>query len=192
MRKLVLFMHVSLDGFTAGAKGEMDWIKVDNDIFEYAGKQTDEADTALYGKVTYQMMESYWPAAGDDPHASEHDKQHSAWYNNVLKVVLSTTLQEADLKNTRVIPNNITEEITTLKQQEGKNILIFGSPRAVHSLMADNLIDDYWLFINPVVLGHGIPLFKNIHDRISLKLVESNVFASGVVCLHYEKDREVK
>src|ERR671933_369653 len=89
MRKLVLFMHTSLDNFVAGPNGEMDWITVDEEIFEYAGKRTSEADTALYGRVTYQMMESYWPTAADQPGASKHDIQHSAWYKSVEKVVVS-------------------------------------------------------------------------------------------------------
>lgn len=181
-------MHTSLDGFVAGPNGEMDWINVDDDMFEYAGKQTDEADTALYGRVTYQMMESYWPTAGDQPTASKHDKQHSSWYNKVTKVVLSRTMQKENLKNTNIISDNIPGEILNLKQATGKNILMFGSPTAAHTLMAENLIDDYWLFVNPILLGKGIPLFKNIKEKTGLKLAESIKFTSGVVCLHYIKD----
>jgi dihydrofolate reductase len=187
MRKLVLFMHTSLDGFVAGLNGEMDWIHVDEDMFEYAGKQTDQADTALYGRVTYQMMESYWPTAGDQPAATKHDKQHSSWYNKVAKVVLSRTMKGAKLPNTKVISDNVSNEIIQLKQATGQDILIFGSPTAAHTLMTENLIDDYWLFVNPLLLGQGIPLFKGIKDKIKLKLVTSNTFTSGVVCLHYER-----
>ncbi len=187
MRKLVLFMHTSLDGFVGGPNGEMDWINVDEDIFEYAGNQTDQADTALYGRVTYQMMESYWPTAGDQPTATKHDKQHSNWYNKVDKVVLSKTMQGVNLINTTIISNNVSNEIIKLKHKTGKDIMIFGSPAATHSLMAENLIDDFWLFVNPVLLGQGIPLFKGIKDRIKLTLVASNAFSSGVVCLHYER-----
>jgi dihydrofolate reductase len=187
MRKLVLFLHTSLDGFVAGPKGEMDWITVDEDMFDYAGQQTDEADTALYGRVTYQMMENYWPSAGKKPNATKHDKQHSNWYNKVEKVVLSKTLKETNLTNTKVITDNISKEITKLKQKEGKNILIFGSPSVAHLLISSNLVDDYWIFLNPVLLGQGIPLFKSIHAKAKLKLVESKIFPSGVVCIHYEK-----
>ena len=188
MKNVVLLMHTSLDGFVAGLNGEMDWIKVDDEMFEYAGKQTDEADIALYGRVTYQMMESYWPTAGDQPNASKHDRQHSNWYNNVTKVVLSRTMPKDDLKKTIVISDNITGEITKLKQASGKNILMIGSPTAAHSLMAENLIDDYWLFVNPILLGQGIPLFKSINEKTTLKLIENITFKSGVVCLHYKKD----
>ena len=144
MRKLILFMHVSLDGFVAGPAGEMNWINVGDDIFEYAGNQTDQADAALYGRITYQMMESYWPTAGDQPNASKHDKQHAAWYNKVDKIVLSKTLQGDNLNKVNIISDNVFNEITKLKQADGRNILIFGSPTACHSLMADDLIDDYW------------------------------------------------
>lgn len=188
MRKLVFFEHTSLDGFVAGPNGEMDWINVDDELFEYAGSETDKADTALYGRVTYEMMESYWPTAGDQPGATKHDKQHSGWYNKVLKVVLSRTMQGQHLANTNIIGDNVSAEIVKLKQAAGTNILAFGSPTAAHYLMAENLIDDYWVFVNPILLGQGIPLFKDISGRIKLKLVESTTLKSGVVCVHYEKD----
>ena len=188
MRSLVLFMHTSLDGFVAGPNGEMDWINVDDEMFEYAGKQTDMADTALYGRITYQMMESYWPTAADQPNATKHDIQHSRWYNSVTKIVISKTLQQHNLTNTKIISDNIAEEIKRIKQQQGKNILIFGSASIAHLLTQHDLIDDYWLFVNPVLLETGIPLFKNIRDRINLKLLENKVFASGVVGLHYKRN----
>ncbi len=187
MRKIVLFIHVSLDGFVAGPNGEMDWITVDEEIFDYAGERTSEATTALYGRVTYQMMENYWPTAADKPNASKHDIEHSTWYNKVHKVILSKTMEGANLHNTKIISTDVPGEIMKLKQQEGKDIIIFGSPSAAHSLMQENLIDDYWLFINPILLGEGTLLFKNIQNRTKLKLVKSNQFKSGVVCLYFEK-----
>src|SRR5258706_3718604 len=186
MRKIVLFMHTSLDGFVAGPNGEMDWINVDAEIFDYAGQRTNEADTALYGRVTYQMMESYLPTAADQPRATKHDIEHSHWYNKVVKVILSRTMKGETPANAIIIADNVTHEINKLKPVSGKDILIFGSPTASHTLMAENLIDDYWLFINPVLLGQGIPLFKDIKNRAALKLVESHPFSVGVICLHYE------
>jgi dihydrofolate reductase len=190
MRKLVLFMHTTLDGFVAGPNGEMDWITVNEEMFDYAGKRTNESDTALYGRVTYEMMESYWPTAGQQPGATKHDVEHSTWYNRVTKVVLSRTMQGANLPNTKIISENVSNEIAGLKQSPGKDILIFGSPSACHSLMAENFIDDYWLFINPILLGEGIPLFKNIKTKTKLKLIETIPFSVGVVCLHYEKETD--
>jgi len=187
MGKLVLFMHTTLDGFVAGTNGEMDWINVDEEIFDYAGNRTNNADTALYGRVTYEMMESYWPTAAEQPTATKHDIEHSRWYNRVTKVVVSKTLKGQNLANTRIISDNLATEINRLKKETAKDILIFGSPGASHSLMAENLIDDYWLFVNPILLGQGLPLFKDIKDRIKLKLVTQHAFSSGVVCLHYER-----
>ena len=187
MGKIVLFMHTTLDGFVAGPNGEMDWIKVDDEIFDYAGNNTDNAETALYGRVTYQMMESYWPTAADRPAATAHEIKHSNWYNKVTKVVLSRSMKGQSLPNTKIISDGLVTEINKLRQETEKDILIFGSPTAVHSLLAENFIDDFWLFINPVLLGQGIPLFKNIEETTKLKLAQCHAFSSGVVCLHYER-----
>ena len=128
MRNLIFFMHTSLDGFVAGLNGEMDWIKVDDEMFDFVATMTDKADTALYGRVTYEMMQSYWPTAGEQPNASKHDKEHSAWYNKVSKIVLSKTISEKGLDNTTVISDQLADNINKIKKQDGKNILIFGSP----------------------------------------------------------------
>ena len=188
MRKLVSFMHVSLDGFVAGPKGEMDWIIVDEEIFDYAGYRTNEADTALYGRVTYEMMEAYWPTAADHPNPSKHDVEHSTWYKKVDKVILSHSMKGKTLPKTKIISENIAGEVNRIKDGRGAEIIIFGSPSASHSLMQENLIDDFWFFVNPVLLGQGIPLFKDIKQRTKLKLIKSHAFSSGVVCLHYAKN----
>src|SRR6185437_13116425 len=165
----ISFMHMSLDGFVAGPNGEMDWIKVDEEIFDYVGKRISESDSALYGRVTYQMMENYWPTAGDKPAASKHDIEHSKWYKKAHKVVLSKTMKGADLPagqaglaNTTIISDNLSDSINEIKQRSGEEILLFGSPTATHSLMQHNLIDGYWIFVNPIILGQGIPLFTDI------------------------------
>ena len=184
-------MHISLDGFVAGPNGEMDWIKVDEEIFDYVGKRISEGDTALYGRVTYQMMEGYWPTAGEQPGASKHDIEHSKWYKNVQKVVLSKTMKDATLPNTKIISDNIAGRINEIKQSASGNeeILLFGSPTATHSLMQLNLIDGYWLFVNPIILGRGIPLFAGIKDKINLQLLATRQFASGVTELNYMVER---
>ncbi len=179
-------MHTSLDGFVAGPNKEMNWIHVDEEIFDFVGNRTDEADTALYGRVTWEMMEAYWPTAASQPGATKHDIHHSAWYKKVDKVVLSRTLKGKNLPNTKIISDNISTEISQIKQKPGKEIIIFGSPSASHSLMRENLIDEYWLFLNPILLGEGIPMFKNIKERTALKLVSSHAFSSSVICLHYK------
>ncbi len=187
MRKLIFFMHTSLDGFVAGPNGEMNWIKVDDELFDFVATMTDKADTALYGRVTYEMMQGYWPNAGKEPGASKHDKEHSAWYNQVSKVVLSTTMSEQGLTNTTVISDQLANNVNKIKSQDGKNILIFGSPRASHSLLNEGLVDEFWLFVNPILVGKGMPLFKDVPGTTKLKLVESKTFSNGVIALHYGK-----
>jgi dihydrofolate reductase len=190
MRKIVSFVHLSLDGFVASAEGGLDWVSITEELFDYVEQRILQTDTALYGRVTYQMMEGYWPTAAEQPNASKHDHEHSRWYKTARKVVLSKTLAEKNDANTKIIRSHLSDEITQLKQSTGSEILVFGSPSATHALMAENLIDEYWIFINPVLLEKGIPLFKNIKDRTALKLVKSKIFTSGVVCLHYEVKRQ--
>lgn len=187
MRKIILSNNISVDGFVAGLNREIDWIHIDEELFDYIVRLTDQADTAMYGRVTYQLMENYWPTAGDKPHASRHDIEHSRWYNRAHKVIISKSLNGKNIKDRQIIGSNLPEEVNELKNQSGKNILIFGSPGAAQSLMKHNLIDELWLFVNPIILGEGMPLFKNRPDKVYLKLVESRVFSSGVVELHYEK-----
>ena len=189
MRKIISFKHISLDGFVAGPNGEMDWIKIDEEIFDHVGKRINKGDTALYGRVTYEMMENYWPTAADKPNATKHDIQHSKWYGKVHKVVLSKTMKDEGLANTTIISNNLPDKIKEIKQPPGEDILLFGSPTATHSLMKLNLIDGYWLFVNPIILGRGIPLFTDIQDKIKLNLVTTRRFSSGVTELNYTVER---
>jgi len=186
IRKVVSFMHISVDGFAAGENGEMDWILVDEEMFDYAADRTKEADTALYGRVTYELMESYWPTAAEQPHPTKHDIEHSHWYKNVAKIIVSKTMKGAEIPNTTIISENLADEIRHLKNQKGKEIILFGSPSITHALMDENLIDDYWLFVNPILLGKGISLFKDLKNSLPLKLQTSSLFKSGVVSLHYK------
>ena len=188
MRKIISFMHISLDGFVAGPNGEMDWVKVDEEIFDYGHKRISEGDTALYGRVTYEMMEGYWPTAADSPTATRHDIEHSKWYSKVHKVVLSKTMKDEGLTNTKIISDNLWDSIHEIKQQAGSDILLFGSPTATHSLMQQNLIDGYWLFVNPIILGRGIPLFADIKHKTKLKLLTTRQFICGVTELNYIVD----
>ena len=185
MRKIISFMHISLDGFVATLNGELNWVKVDQEIFDYVGKRIGGGDTALYGRKTFELMESYWPTAGEKPNATKHDIEHSKWYKNVHKIVLSKTMKEAVSANTKFISDNISDRINEIKQGAGEDILLFGSPTATHALIQQNLIDGYLLFLNPTILGQGIPLFKDIKNKISLKLMNTRQFTSGVIELNY-------
>ena len=190
MRKLISFMHISLDGFVAGPNGEMNWITLGEEIFDHVGERIGDTDTALYGRVTYEMMENYWPTAGDKPNASRHDMKHSKWYKKAHKIVLSKTMKDAGLTDTTIISDNISVKINEIKQQAGGEILLFGSPTATHSLIQQNLIDGYWLFVNPIILGQGIPLFTNIKDKMKLQLLTTRQFTSGVTELNYIVDKQ--
>ncbi len=133
-------MHMSLDGFVAGPNGEMDWIRLPQELFDWGGILTEQADTALYGRITYEMMQNYWPNAGSRPNASKHDKDHSAWYNKVTKVVVSKTMKDAGLEKTMIIRDHIAQNVEKLKQQPGKNIQMYGSPSVIQELLnADSM-----------------------------------------------------
>lgn len=186
MRKIISFMHISLDGFVAGPNGEMDWIKVDDEIFDHVHERISGTDTAMYGRVTYDMMEGYWPNAGKAPDASKHDKQHSGWYAKAHKLVLSRSLNGKALPNTTILCDALAERVNAIRHTEGSEILLFGSPTATHVLMELGLIDGYWLFVNPIILGKGVPLFKGITEKIKLKVVSNRSFANGVEELSYE------
>lgn len=177
-------MHISLDGFVAGPQGEMDWILFNAEIGDYVKNATDEADTVLYGRVTYGMMESYWPTAADQPGASKHDIEHAQWVKKAQKIVFSSSLKTTNWENTR-IEKDIPATVAHLKEQPGKNLLLIGSPRIAHAMMDLDLIDEYWINVNPIILGAGIPLFRNIRHRTRLELLSSLTFSCGVVGLRY-------
>ena len=188
MSKLVVAMHVSLDGFVAGIHGEMDWIAVDEALFDFVGTLTAGASAALYGRNTFEMMNSYWPTAADGPNASRHDVEHAAWYNAVTKYVLSDSMTATMPKVEVVRGEGLAASIAEIKQRESGNIVIFGSPRAVHTLLRERLIDEIHLFVNPVVLGQGIPMFEAGTTRTSLALQSSRVFDTiGVVYCAYAR-----
>ena len=189
MSRIISFMHISLDGFVAGPNKEMNWIKVDEEIFDHVGKRISQTDTAIYGRITYELMEGYWPTAADKPTASKHDIEHSAWYKNVNKVVLSKTMKGQRTANTKIISDNISDSINEIKKQPGGDVLVFGSPSATHSLIQLDLVDGYWLFVNPIILGEGIPLFTGSKERTKLKLLTTRQFKSGVTELNYTVDR---
>jgi dihydrofolate reductase len=133
-------------------------------------------------------MESYWPTAADSPMATKHDIDHASWVNPALKIVFSRSLKRADWPNTRIVKDHIAEEIGRLKKQPGKNLILFASPTLASTFMNLDLIDEYWFNINPIILGKGKPLFKDLGDMRKLKLLGSKTYKSGVVNLHYGRN----
>jgi dihydrofolate reductase len=187
MRKLVLFMHVSLDGFAADADSGLGWISYDSELQQYAQGIVDMVGSPVYGRVTYELMAGYWPGVLNDPNASAHSKAHAQWVDKATKFVFSRTMKKADWNNTIVINDNIAEEINKLKQQPGKDLVIFGSPGLAHSFMELDLIDEYQFTLNPVLLGSGKHVYEHIKNKTNLKLIKSTALKSGVLGLHYAK-----
>ena len=186
MRKLFSFNMVTLDGFFAGPGGDISWHNVDEEFNEFAIQQTGTLDVIMFGRVTYQMMASYWPtetAIKDDPVVAGQ-------MNRASKLVFSRTLDKAEWNNTRLIKDHTAEEITKLKQQPGRDMAIFGSANLMSTLMHLDLIDEHRIIVNPVVLGSGIPLFQGIQHPLKLKLLNSRTFRSGNVLLYYQPERK--
>ncbi|WP_379154638.1 dihydrofolate reductase family protein [Paenibacillus sp. sgz5001063] len=191
MRKLVLFLHASLDGFVEGPNGEMDigWVSYDADLEKHAKDILSTADTVIWGRGTYQMMHNYWPSVPSNPSASQHERNHAEWIEETAKIVFSTTLEKVEWNNSRLVKEGIEEEIQNLKQQPGKDMVILGSPRLAHYLMQLNLIDEYKITVSPVLIGSGLPLFQGLKDKINLTLLENKTFDSGAIGLVYQTVR---
>jgi dihydrofolate reductase len=113
-------MHTSLDGFVAGTNGEMNWITFNEELADDVGKLTEGADAAIYGRITYEMMESYWPTPADSPSATKHDIEHANWVNNALKIVFSKSIEKTDWQNTKILREINVEEISAMKKHDGK------------------------------------------------------------------------
>jgi len=189
MRKLIVFCHLSLDGVAAIPSGDLDWISYDTELEKWAETIVAATDTAMYGKVTYELMK-YWQTVPTNPEATQHELEHAHWIEQVEKIVVSAAGMEPDWNNTRVISQNLEEEITKLKQAPGGNITIFGSPTLANSLIKLGLVDEYHLSVSPTVLGEGKFLFAGVKDAIKLKLLEEKTLGSGAVTLHYATSRE--
>ncbi len=185
MRKVLLFMMVTLDGFFEGPEHEIDWHNVDEEFNDFAINQLDDLGMLLFGRVTYEMMASFWPT----PFAIETDPIVAEKMNTIPKVVVSTSLAQADWQNTRLVKEHVAEEIAQLKQQPGKDIAIFGSSDLAVSLLQMGLLDELRIMVNPVVLGGGKLLFKGLDERLKLKLLKTQQFQSGNVLLYYQPER---
>lgn len=188
MRKVFLFMMVTLDGFFEGPNQDISWHNVDEEFNEFAIQQLDELDTLLFGRVTYEVMASFWPTQ----FALENDPIVAGKMNAIPKVVFSRTLEKAEWHNTRLVKEHIAEEVSKLKQQPGKDLAIFGSSDLTVSLLEMGLVDELRIMVNPVVLGSGKALFHGIHDKLNLKLLKTKTFGSGNVLLYYQPATEEK
>ena len=182
MRKIFAFIMTTLDGYYEGPNQEFDFRVIDEEFNRFAIEQLDEADTLLFGRATYEGMAAYWPT----PAGEQDDPEIAARMNGLSKVVVSRTLDDAEWANTRVIKDDVTGELTRLKQQPGKDIAILGSSDLTVRLLQAGLVDEVQIMVNPVVVGAGKSVFRTAPGRISLKLLKSRLFDSGNVLVHYQ------
>lgn len=180
-----MFNLVSIDGYFAGPDGNIDWHNVDEEFNEFAVEQTKTFGTIIFGKTTYQMFEDYWPAAINNPELSPEDHEIGRTIDNIDKIVFSKTLKKVTWKNTKLFHEISPKDIKKLKQQKGKDLVIFGSGTIVQAMTNLGLIDEYRLLVNPIILGRGKQLFANIKDKHDLKLSGTRTFKNGNVLLSY-------
>jgi len=182
MRKITTFNFTTLDGYFKGPGGDISWHRHGAEEGEYAAESLQSDNMLLFGRITYEMMSGYWPT----PMAMEHDPVVASEMNEAEKIVFSNTLTLAHWNNTTILSGDIIEKIKEIKRSPGKNMTLLGSGTILTQLAEAGLIDEYQVMIDPVVLGEGTPLFKNIGHQLELKLTETRAFSSGVVLLRYE------
>lgn len=183
MRKLIAGMNMTLDGFC-----DHTTMSADEEIHQHYTEALQEAGTLLYGRTTYQLMESYWPAVVKNPTGNKAMDDFAVAIDAVPKIVYSRTLKSIEWKTAELKRGIVKEEILEIKQQEGKNIFA-GSPSLIVALTQLGLVDEFQLGIHPIIAGSGLPLFKNIKERVDLKLTKTKTFSCGALILYYEPTR---
>jgi dihydrofolate reductase len=184
MRKVIYSMGLSLDGFIAGPNGEIDWSAPDEELHRFHNEQTRELDAHFCGRRLYEEM-LYWETADQNPSAGEPELEFARIWQNLPKIVFSKTLEKVE-GNARLASEGVAEEVAKLKEQPGKDLAVGGAGLA-SSFTSLGLIDEYRLFVNPVVLGGGTPYFPRLDEQINLELVETRTFGSRVVYLRYRR-----
>jgi dihydrofolate reductase len=184
MRKLIAAINMTLDGFCDHTAGI-----ADDETHQHYNELLSNAGTLIYGRITYQLMESHWPTVIKNPTGNKSTDEFAVLIDNIPKIVFSRTLKGVDWKNTTLKKEVIKEEILELKQSHnggGSKNIVVGSPGLIVALAQLDLIDEYQLNIQPIILGSGLPLFKNIRDQIDLKLLKTKTFGCGSVIHYYE------
>ncbi|MEO8610110.1 MAG: dihydrofolate reductase family protein [Chloroflexota bacterium] len=194
MRKVVLYMTITVDGFLAGANGELDWGVALEDEQAIDTGLIDQVDMALIGHGVYKDMADYWTSAVENPSTPKREAEFAEKFNAIRKLVFSTTAEQLEWNNTKQIlvkgKDDIAQAVTALKKQPGKDMVLYGGVRIAQTFVQLGLIDEYQLVVHPVILGSGQPLFKDIEDRINLKLVSTKHDKSGVVLLCYQPEKK--
>jgi dihydrofolate reductase len=184
MRKLIYSMSVSLDGFIAGPEGEIDWGAPDEELHRFHNQRIRELGAQLCGRRLYEVM-TYWETAEQQASLPEHELEFARIWKDLPKVVFSKTLEKV-VGNARLVKGDAAEEVARLKEEPGKDLGVGGAGLAA-SLIKFGLVDEYQVFVNPVVLGDGTPFFPAVDDRINLELVETRTFGSRVVYVRYRR-----
>ena len=185
MRKLIVFNHVSLDGYFTDANGDMRFAQnpiPDAEWDAFVAGNAGNGGTLVFGRVTYDLMVSFWPT----PMAAEQMPDVAERMNSLPKIVFSRKMKEASWQNTKLVKNDMAGEIRKMKKEDGENMVIFGSGTVVSQLAQENLIDEYQFVVDPVVLGKGRTMFDGVKEKFVLKLKSSRTFANGNVLLCYE------
>ncbi|MDD4969198.1 MAG: dihydrofolate reductase family protein [Paludibacter sp.] len=182
MRKVKAFIFITLDGYYAGEEGDISWHNHGHEENEYASRSMSAGDILLFGRVTYDMMQSYWPT----PMAKMNDPVVAEGMNKSEKLVFSRTLKKTSWENSTLVKEDVVEELKRLKLQPGKDMTLLGSGSILKQLAEHGLIDEYQIMVDPVVIGSGVRLFEGIREQLNLKLVSTTAFKSGVVLLCYQ------
>jgi dihydrofolate reductase len=185
MRKIILFMSVSLDGFIEGPDRELDWHMVDDELHSHFNEQLRAMGAFLNGRVTYELMAGFWPTADADPSSTGPMAEFAGIWRDMPKIVFSRTLERADW-NTTIVRDVVVEEIMALTAQPGGDLALGGADLAA-AFMQHDLIDEYRLYIHPILIGRGKPLFQASDTRTKLRLAETRTFGNGVVLLRYQR-----
>jgi len=189
MRKLIVFNHVTLDGYFADMNGDMSWAhKQDAEWKAFAAENASDGGTLVFGRITYDLMASFWPT----PLATQIDPVVAERMNNLPKVVFSRTLDKASWNNTKLVKGDIAAAIRKMKREPGEGMVILGSGSIVAQLAQAGLIDEYQIVVNPIVLGKGKTMFDDIKEKLSLKLIKTRTFGNGNVLLCYEPMKKEK
>jgi dihydrofolate reductase len=183
MRKLIAAINMTLDGFCDHTA-----MIADDEVHEHYNDLLKNAGMLLYGRVTYQLMESYWPSVVKNPTDNKPINEFAVLIDDIEKIVFSRTLKSVSWKNSILKNEIIKNDILKLKQKPGKDILA-GSPSLIVALTQLDLVDEYQLSVQPTILGYGLPLFNNIKDRVDLKLLKTKTFECGAVTFYYEPKR---
>jgi len=183
MRKVIYAMNLSLDGFIEDRNGSLNWSYPDEEMHKHFNELESTFDFHLYGRGLYENMAAFWPTADEDPSAPDFVIEYARIWKSIPNVVFSTSLDQVGW-NSRLVKGDIAEEVNKLKAGPGKDMNVGGAGLAA-SFMQLGLIDEYRLYIHPVILGGGKPMFPQLRDKIDLQLVETRRFGSGVVLLRY-------